>query len=219
MKKAGYVGFVLVFVASILAAVFLPVAEPLQTIMAVPAIGSLCAALVQIVRDNAAHERAVLTQDVQNSFVLGATSHMATVAFDKYAAFCEAYVTEMFATLLTMFREGPTRELLTHTSNLWNLRQKWAVWLPSGIDAQLEIYEAAIRKVGAFANVTDPKTVEATYELFGQVTGIKMGEAPVEGELAVSKVIGKLKTVLGTEDLTAVRSALVAAAAARSVRP
>ena len=39
-----------------------------------------------------AHQNSVLLGEMQNAFSLGATSHMAAVAFDKHIEFCEEYV-------------------------------------------------------------------------------------------------------------------------------
>jgi hypothetical protein len=40
--------------------------------------------------------------EAQNAFSMGATSHMATVAFDKHIGFCEEYVEQMSKALYTL---------------------------------------------------------------------------------------------------------------------
>ncbi|HUU12828.1 MAG TPA: hypothetical protein VM182_03850, partial [Terriglobia bacterium] len=105
--KTTYIALAVVFVASAAAAILLPVGDAVRTLTAVPAIGSLFGALLQIFRDRVAYERSLLLLEAQNSFSIGTTSHMANVAFDKHVLFCEEYVTEMFKALTTLFREGP----------------------------------------------------------------------------------------------------------------
>ena len=70
--------------------------------------------------------------------MLGATSHMAIVAFDKHVLFSEEYVTEVNNTLRTLFREGPSEEVLKHARELYNLRQKYFVWLTNNLDLKLD---------------------------------------------------------------------------------
>ena len=111
-NRNTYVALGAVFVASMAAAFFLPFGETIRAFAAVPAIGSLFGALFQIARDRIAHERSLLILESQNSFSIGANSHMAGVAFDKYSSFCEEYVAEMFNALTTLTREGPRRTAL-----------------------------------------------------------------------------------------------------------
>ena len=66
--KKTYIGLGVVFVASIAAAVFLPVTETIRVLAAIPAIASLFGALLQIFRDRIAHERALWIIEAQNSF-------------------------------------------------------------------------------------------------------------------------------------------------------
>jgi hypothetical protein len=58
-----------------------------------PAIAALFAALFQLSRDSIAFDRSVRLEEAKNRFTVGATSHMAIVAFDKHVQFCEEYVT------------------------------------------------------------------------------------------------------------------------------
>jgi hypothetical protein len=86
-NKRFYIALCIVFLASMLAALLLPFSGLIRELAAIPAIGSMFGALFQIGRDHIAHERSLFILESQNSFSIGATSHMAGVAFDKYSAF------------------------------------------------------------------------------------------------------------------------------------
>ena len=91
----------------------------IQFLAGIPLVGALVATLVQILRDQAAYERAMLVLVAQNRFSLGASSHMANVAFDKHVQFSEEYAEEVYKALGTLFRKGPTPEVLQHTGTLY----------------------------------------------------------------------------------------------------
>lgn len=133
-----YAAIFAILVVSLILVAWLPDGNFIQSIAAIPLVGSLMAALFQILRDQAAYERDLAKQDAQNRFSLGASSHMANVAFDKHVLFSEEYVAEIHEALRTLFREGPTPEVLKHTSALYALQQKYAVWLTQKIEQDLE---------------------------------------------------------------------------------
>lgn len=213
--KNTYIALGVVFVASIAAAILLPVAEMIRVLAAVPAIASLCAALLQIFRDRIAHDRTLLVLEAQNTFSIGATSHMANVAFDKYALFCEEYVEEMFQTLRTLNRDGPRQTALPHASKLLEIRQKSALWLTPEVEAELDRFEIAIRKIGANAWLLeqapgDPAAISEMYSLFAEVLGFeKWDNKQITGELTLATVTKRLRHVLGTDELSLIRGSLV----------
>lgn len=165
-----------------------------------------------------AYERSLLLLEAQNAFSLGATSHMASVAFDKHVAFCEAYVAEMFETLSTFFREGPTEDALKHSGRLYSIRQKWALWVTPDIEKELERFEQAVREIGAHAHLLqaipgEQASIQKMFSLFAQVVGFKeWGGAPLTPELAVTTIIAGLRKALGIEELTGLRTKLVSRA-------
>ncbi len=151
---------------------------------------------------------------------------MANVAFDKHVLFSEEYVEEVHKVLRTLFREGPTPQVLEHTRRLYELQQKYAVWLTPKIEADLELFESALRHLGADAQYlksvsgtkdTSQRTA-AMYKTFANVIGSKfMGASKWDGEelsedLAISMVIQRLRAILGTEELTEMRGAIVSKA-------
>ena len=148
-RNKAYLAISAVFGLSAVFFAVLPYGELLKTLSAIPLIASLVAALWQVLRDQAANDRQLLLLDAQNHFSLGATSHMASVAFDKHVEFCEEYVAEVHKALHTLFREGPTENVFPHTAALYAIQQKYAVWLTPKIEVELEQFEAALRKIGA----------------------------------------------------------------------
>jgi hypothetical protein len=200
----------------------LPHASLLESLAAIPLVGSLFAALLQTLRDVSAHDRQVMLMEIQQRFSLGASSHMSNVAFDKHAVFAEEYLSEVFRTLETLFREGPTEKVLPHASVLLALRQKHALWLTVPLDNKLQDFERALRTIGAadwFLRNTDrhesrQEKIDEMYKTFANVLGKEnMGATwnnePLSEEFAVSFVIRRLRSVLGIEELTALRSKLI----------
>jgi hypothetical protein len=220
--KSLYAVLALVFLGSAAAYVLLPHGELIQQLAAVPLVGSLVAALLQTLRDQAAHERQLIIQASEHRFAIGASSHMADVAFDKHVLFCEEYVHEVFAALDTLFREGPTEKVLPHAATLFQIRRKHAVWLTNSLDSDLQKFEGALRKIGASdwylrnAERAEDRQqkIDEMYKTFADVLGQQnMGPEwqgqPLSADLAIATVIQGLRRVLGTEELTELRSALV----------
>jgi len=213
-----YSGIATIFMASAVFVFWHPGGQFMQILAGIPLVGSLLAALIQILRDQAAHERTLLIQTVQNRFALGTSSHMANVAFDKHVQFIEEYAQEFYNALTTLFREGPTKEVLQHSSILYALRQKYAVWLTSKVEDDLERFESALRQIGAWAGyVNDAPNAEdrrqktnEVYLTFAKVMGFPEWDGEqLTDDLAVSMLVGRLRSVLGTEELTALRSAVI----------
>lgn len=204
-----------VFVASILLMIFYD--GIFQEFASIPAAGALCAALLQIFRDEASHEKALLQMTAQNSFSLGATSHMANVAFDKHSEFCEAYTKELYTALNTLIRDLVSQDALEHARNLVEIRREYAVWLNVGLENKLERFERAIREIGAGGTTENSsgtvRNPEKHQDLVCKVLSI-IGEeeyrgVPLDNDLAVTTIIQKLREVLGTEELAKVRGRLV----------
>lgn len=81
-----------ILILSFVATWMLPTTEILRAILSIPGVSAMVVALYQIVRDQAAHERALNLQEKQQLFNLGVTSHMANVAFDRHVQFSEKYI-------------------------------------------------------------------------------------------------------------------------------
>lgn len=212
-----------VFAITIVTYVLVDDAEFINWYFSIPAVGSLVSALFVLIKDYLAYERELLLQDRKNQFVVGASSHMANVAFDKHAEFAEKYVKEAQQALRTLFREGPTKDLLPHAAKLHSIQDEYVVWLTVSIEEQIDKFESAIRQIGAAAHLERQihdtpgreERVAAMYKTFAEVVGAKtMGSDQWNGEKlsedrAVSMLIRRLRAVLGSEELTLLRGAIM----------
>jgi hypothetical protein len=141
-----------------------------------------------IERQKAQQSRELL--ETQNAFSVGATSHMATVAFDKHIGFCEEYVEEMYKALHTLIQDGKTEEA-PDARRFSRIRQKWALWLTHDIENKLDQFELQITQIiGGAAQDVD-------------------ANGPVSNERSIARNIAYLREVLRTEELTALRNEMV----------
>ena len=215
-----YVALLLVFLLSAGLTWLLPAVALLREIAVIPAVGALLAAVFQILRDQAAFERQQLSQQQQQAFSLGATSHMANVAFDKHAEFCEKYVAEVHSTVETLFREGPTDKALKHVWNFAELRRHYAAWLPRDVVEGLDPFEKAVNRIGALSYLVDAlrgtadlgrqPAIAEMYDVFREVLEIP-GDTPAERRphVAIEAVKEQVRAILGIEHLTNLRRRLV----------
>ncbi|MPX92090.1 hypothetical protein [Salinivibrio sp. VYel1] len=74
---------------------------------------------------------------------------MANSVFDKHVEFCEKYLAEVHQTVVTLTREGPTKEALYHAGKLYTLRIEYTAWITPEIDEKLMPFEKAVRNIGA----------------------------------------------------------------------
>lgn len=199
--------------------------DTLQFLLAIPFVGSLLGVLLQVLRDQAAHERSLLVHEAENRFVLGISSHMGNTAFDKHVEFSEAYVREAQAALVTLIREGPSEGALKHGWALSEIRNKYVIWLTPELEEALSPFETALREIGANAYYVEAvrgskedssarsKALEAMYNKFAEVMGFKEWKGQsLTDELAIAALVRKLRNILGTEELTSLRSSILAKA-------
>ena len=125
MTKSGrfYIGMVVVFILGLVVYALGKhvyqmslLGTALQSFSAIPLVGALVGALWQMFRDQVAREHAVAIFEADKLFVVGASSHMANVAFDKHTLFCEEYLKEVNLALDTLIREGPTEKAVSHAT-------------------------------------------------------------------------------------------------------
>jgi hypothetical protein len=154
-------------------------------------------------------------QEAKNRFVVGATSHMANVVFDKHVAFCEEYVTEAHRAMEVLFRKGPTKEILTHEYVLLSLRTRWALWLPPELEEKLDVFQLNLREIGANAPTRSEgeltsEDLRKSYNAFAAAMGWPdyQGEK-VNEDAAVQRAITELSKILGVFELTGLREQLI----------
>ena len=125
----------------------------------------------------------------QNTFSVGATSHMAIVAFDKHICFCEEYVKEMSEALRSLIEDGSIEAALDVT-RFFRIRQKWALWLTQEMENELDQFERNFTLMGGEAR---------SYGVSG----------PASNESSIKTMIAILRKVLRVEELTTLRNELV----------
>jgi hypothetical protein len=222
-NQITYTSLAAVFIISLSVVIFVT-REIIQIFAGIPLVVSLVAVLYQIMRDQVTHDRALLAMDHQNRFALGASSHMANVAFDKHVEFCEEYVKAALEALQSIYRAGPSQDQLKHSAKLLSVREKYAVWITSKIEEDLQPFETALRQMGASAGYVDSTTgdpsatqrqqhINLMYTILAKITNQKEWEGQeLTDELAVSTLIRRLRAILGTEELNEMRHTLVAKA-------
>jgi hypothetical protein len=223
MDRKVYAVLGIIFVLSLVLLIFFhyfPVSV-VGDLAGVPAIVALFSALFVLSRDTIANERAIRMEESKNRFALGAMSHMASVAFDKHVSFCEEYIYEVNQALGNLFRRGPHESALESVPKLIAVRMKWIVWLTPEINERLIKFENAITNVGSSAwlmKQLEPgedrsKALNEAYSTFAAVMGWgKWRGQEIDGNVASEKIIEGLREVLGTAELTRLRTALVSRA-------
>jgi hypothetical protein len=215
-----YIGLAVIFLCSLLAAAFFHYfpSGVVGELASIPAISALFGALFQLSRDSIAHDRAMRLEEARNRFTVGATSHMANLAFDKHVQFCEEYTVGVYNALETLFTHGPHQEVLQDANALSDKRTKWAIWLTPEIETKLEHFESALRTIGAQAwllaelraDENRNEAIKQAYGTFAAVMGWDEWQGlPVTKGIAAVKIIDGLRDTLGIKELTQLRTALV----------
>ncbi len=208
-----------VLVVSFLAAWTLPTTDLLRGIIGLPGVAALFAALYQILRDEAAHKRALELQESQHLFKLGVTSHMANVAFDRHVAFTEQYISRMQKGLTELFQTGPSGESLKICSDLIDIRLSFRAWITEDVETKIMPFEDALRQIGA-KNIAleglapGPErtvVVNEMYEIFSDLLGLKR-DGQVDERVAPRRIISHLQDLLEVQQLSRLRRAVVQAA-------
>jgi hypothetical protein len=218
-----YLLLISVFVGSILFGLFMPVKDIIKQWAGVTGelalMGGLISALFQLARDEARYQKDLFLQHEQQLFDLGATSHMANVAFDKHAQFCEEYYIEVRKAIATLIQEGYSPKMLDHARQLVQIQHSYFVWLTPTIQNGLASFEHALRTIGANAETYQMSPEEANkrgfvqeaYRLLSDILEYKKKPGETADEtIAVTKVLTLLREFLGIEDLTTLRQRLIA---------
>lgn len=221
-SKKTLAGIGVVFVMAVATYFLIDDAEFFESYFSIPAVAALVAALFVLLKDYLAYERELILQDRKNNFLVGASSHMANVAFDKHVEFAEEYAAEINEAVKTLFKEGPTKGVLSHTNKMYAIQQKYSVWLTVTIEKDLEEFEGDLRTIGAIAGLLQETakvdnrqdSFRKMNKKFAEVMGIEGWlDEELDVERAASAAIRRLRSILGTEELTNLRSAIVKKAA------
>lgn len=218
-----YIKLGVVFALSFGTAWCLPMEEAFKGIASLPAVAALIGALYQIFRDESAHARELQLQKQSHVFSLGATSHMANVAFDKHVQFCEAYLQEVDEVVRLLFIKGPTLEVSKHIANFGDLQRKYSAWIPKEMALELAPFVDTLQEiaaktylVNALQNADEPSRVKAVQEMFDAFKlALRLGQpGGGDGKMAREEVKEKVRAILGVQQLTRIRQELIKQAAA-----
>jgi hypothetical protein len=208
-----------VVVLSFFITLLLPSESVFKYIYSSPGILALLGVLYRLFLDETQYQKNVALQHDQQSFDLGATTHMADVVFDNHVRFCEEYMKETQSSVATLFREGPSPTALSLADKLLQIRIKHATWLTNNIDKNLEPFEKALRGIGAEAQfynrdpgaANDNGAVKNMYSTFKKVFGLveSKDDSDVDPSIATSTIIRHLRDVLKIEELTNLRHLLI----------
>jgi hypothetical protein len=228
-KVLRYVGIAVVLAISLFLLTRPQVGVAIQVLAGVPAVCSLLGVLFlllrdeithqnKVLRDELAHERNLKIKNSENTFSIGATSHIANVAFDKHVQFCEEYIVDMSRVAGNLLRKAPNKEALADAGSLAAIRRNWVVWLTPDTEDKLDRFEDAVYKIGAKAILLDDggmfenraQVVKETYEIYSEILGLKdLDGEKIFSDRGVEAVIENLRKVLGIRELTQLRTKLV----------
>jgi hypothetical protein len=219
-----YILLTVVFIASFGCAYFLPINDVLKNIATAPAIAALVVAIYQILKDQAAFERQDYLQRQQQIFNLGATSHMANVAFDKDAEFCEKYMSEVHETVTDLIVYGADAEKSDrHFTSLIDLKKEYAAWVPKDVALQLEPFEESIREMSAHSHLANDLSgqptegrrtaITAMNDIRRRLLGPQAAEIAEQNEAVTAEDVKEcIRSILGINELTKLRKMLVSGA-------
>ncbi|MGA2738837.1 MAG: hypothetical protein ABSG65_15480 [Bryobacteraceae bacterium] len=156
-------------------------------------VGSAIVGPVSVQLSKFISDRLIERQKAQQSRELsvGATSHMAAVAFDKHIEFCEKYTEKMYKALDTLVQDGRTQEPLD-PRRFSRIRQQWELWLTREIESKLDQFELTI-----------------THIISGAAQDYDDNGASISNQRSITRNIEYLREVLHTEELTALRKKLM----------
>lgn len=220
MNKSFLVGIIIIIATSTIVTFHAPISEIYKGIASLPSVAALFAALFQLVRDNASHQRSLILQQEQQLFNLGATSHMANTVFDKHVEFSEKYLAEVHELVTTLTREGPTQSALEHAGKLYSLRIAYTAWITPEIEKKLMPFEHAVREIGATSGLEEAlsgaedtsgerkEAIKKMYDTFKSLMNI--GDIEVKDEDAtVVEVKNRVREILQVNELISIRDYLI----------
>lgn len=189
----------------------------IQTVAAIPTVGALAGALFQLVRDDAAYKKQREIQNAQNVFTLGASSHMATVAFDKHIEFCEQYMELIHELIDSIMQHGPSTEQRPKVIDLLNLRKRYAAWTTKDMEAQLKPFEDALVHMTSLSGLVErnrqteagDKAIDDLYKLSSEILQLDGNELALGSDVSIGEIRERVRKMLGIEEISEMRKAIV----------
>jgi hypothetical protein len=209
-----YVGCLIVFGLSFAATLILPVGVIAKGILAFPGAAALLPIIYKLWREEVAHQRAIQLQELKDASAFATASHMAKLAYDKHALFCEEYLEVVNDFLPKLWQTGPVPNVMEFAISLSSVRSKYAAWLTENIEKGLYPIESNLRRIGAGSQVIQSmpvgadrnRIIDEIYDAFGVVTDTMPTGNSTEDEAAgAAAVTEHIRTLLGIQNLTELR--------------
>ena len=214
-----YLAIGVVATISILVVAFLPVGSISEIFIASPIALSLCAAVFQIIRDDAAYQKQIELNRTERLHALSVSSHMAIKAFDKHAEFAERYMGEVKETIRILWSEGTTENAYTQSRKLTDIRVEYAVWIAKETNQRFRPFEKALRTIGLnekqaskrpAGNEFREKLLDESSRLWHDILEVEQeidseSDTQVALEIGHSDVLDKIQELVGINELTSLR--------------
>lgn len=189
-----------------------PISEIWKGVTALPFVGSLCTVLIQLIRDDAAHQRKKELMLQEQQYSLSASSHMANTVFDKQVEFSQLYVDIVLEAFETLRQKKEWEESLDYAGKLTMLRLKYMCWLTSETDQSLGMFEQKLRILGANSLYIKMPKGEGTRQEHRDAAAIEMLEifssfvyifdkSTEHQDVTLESLSKKMRFVLGIEEL------------------
>lgn len=219
-----YISLIAITAVSLLfaAAPFLP--DSVRTILALPAFAAIVGIIIQLFRDQLAHEHAKELQVQQQDFTIGIASKMSETVFQRQVKFCEKYVEVVNHIVDSLDKEGPTEAVIPLANELTRMRAKNVVWLTREQNNRLYLFERRVTEIGVNDYMT--KLVEtdmeryafhdAKYKALFEVRGYD-NPGPEKPKVSSDAILEYVKAILGTDGLVALREVALKSALERAL--
>lgn len=209
-----YIGCFIVFVLSFTATIALPVGAITKAVLAFPGAAALLPIIYKLWREEVAHERAIQLQELKDATAFATASHMAKLAYDKHALFCEEYLEVVNDFLPKLWQSGPDASAKEFALKLSSVRARYSAWLTQDIERGLYPIESKLLGIGARSQVIQSMPVGANrnrmideiYDAFGLVTdSLPTGESDQDKAAGAAAITEHIRTLLGIQNLTELR--------------
>ena len=185
----------------------------IRNLLLIPGVGTGIVFFAGLWKDYLVHNRTKEIYNNEHDFILGISSHMSNVAYDKHVEFCEEYIARVQDAVLELYEKGPSKDAVNIGYDLRGIRRKHTTWLTKKIEDSLIPFEQAIIKIGANEFVLENLPVgekrsilvKEIYDSFQYLLGIGDKPDETQTELAIDKIIGYLRNILGINTLTDIR--------------
>lgn len=149
MNRKVMIGSVVIGVISLVVTYSAPISDIWKGVTVLPCVGAMCSVLIQLIRDDAAHQRKKELMLQEQQYSLSASSHMANTVFDKQVEFSQLYVENVLEAFEALRHKMEWEDALDYAGKLTMLRLKYMCYLTAEVDQNLGEFEKKLRILGA----------------------------------------------------------------------